>query len=108
MSQDRRIHSRVSTHVPARVVVGGETLEGAVENLGEGGVFFATQVLEQPVDEGSAVEVEIEGIREGSAVLLRLPGRVLRAERYFDGTAVVRAFAIRFDRQIELAGLTFR
>jgi hypothetical protein len=37
-----------------------------------------------------------------------VPGTILRAERYFDGAAVVRAFAIRFHQPIELAGLSFR
>jgi hypothetical protein len=107
MSQDRRIHSRLATHVPARVLHGGECLEGTVENVGEGGVFFATEILEQPVDEGSDVDVEIQGFRDGQPVALKIPGTVLRTERYFDGSAVVRAFAIRFREPIVLAGLSF-
>jgi hypothetical protein len=107
MGQERRIHSRLPTHVPARVLHGGECLDGTVENIGEGGVFFATEILEQPVDEGSDVDVEIRGTRDGVPVTLRIPGTILRTERYFDGAAVVRAFAIRFREPIQLAGLSF-
>lgn len=106
MSRDRRIHSRHRTHLPARVLHHGEALEGAIENVGEGGVFFATEVLEQPVDEGSDVEVELDGVRDGQPVHLRVPGTVLRTERYFDGASVVRSFAIRFREPIDLAGLS--
>lgn len=107
MTQDRRIHSRIKTRLPARVVCGGESVEGVIENVGQGGVFFATEVLEVLLDDGSEVEVEFEAWRGEERVQLRLPSTLLRTERYFDGTAVVRAFAIRFHEPIDVESLRF-
>ena len=106
MTQDRRIHTRVKTHVPARIHRGTEHVEGVIENLGEGGVFFATEVLEMSLDEGAAVDVAFTLDRNGVPEPIRVSGTVLRTERYFDGESVVRAFAIRFDQLLDLTGLT--
>ena len=107
MGQERRIHSRVKTRVPARVARGGDSVEGVLENVGEGGVFFATEVLEVPLDDGSDVDVEFDALQSGTPVHMKIPGTVLRSERYFDGTAVVRAFAIRFHASIDVTTLSF-
>lgn len=106
MSQDRRIHSRVKTRVPARLLRGGDVVEGVIENIGEGGVFFATEILELPMDDGAEVTVEFRAVRDGTQQTVQLAGTVLRTERYFDGTAVVRAFAIRFDEPLDVTTLT--
>lgn len=106
MSQDRRIHARVATKLPARLVRGSEGIDGLVENLGQGGVFFATETLEVPLEDGAHVRVEFEVLRGGAPVRFLEDGTVLRADRYFDGQSVVRSFAIRFDREIDLTGLT--
>jgi hypothetical protein len=106
MSQDRRIHSRLKTRAPARLLRAGDVVEGVIENIGEGGVFFATEILELPVDDGAEVTVEFRASRGGPAETVQLAGTVLRTERYFDGTAVVRAFAIRFDDPIDVTTLT--
>lgn len=109
MSADRRIHARVTTRIPGRLVRGGDVIDGVVENVGQGGVFFATEVLEVPVDDGAEVVVEFTARRDAAPdpERLRLAGTVLRSERYFDGTAVVRAFAVRFAAPLDLAGLAF-
>ena len=107
MGQERRIHARVKTRVPARLVRGAEQVDGVIENVGEGGVFFATEILEVPLDDGSDVKVEFEAARGGAPAQMSVPGTVLRSERYFDGTAVVRAFAIRFHAPLDVAALTF-
>ncbi|MCE9636616.1 MAG: PilZ domain-containing protein [Planctomycetes bacterium] len=107
MSQDRRIHSRIRTRLPARLVRGAESVEGVVENVGQGGVFFATETLEVALDDGTDVEVEFEAWRGEQRVQLRLPSTILRAERYFDGTVVVRAFAIRFQEPIDISTYRF-
>jgi hypothetical protein len=105
MTSDRRIHSRIRTRIPARVRHGAECVEGFIENLGQGGAFFATDVLEVRIDDGADADVEFEVRRSGAAEPVRRHGTVLRSERYFDGENVVRAFAIRFDAELDLAGL---
>lgn len=109
MSRERRIHARVRTRIHAclRFPASGEVVEGVIENVGEGGVFFATEVLEVLVDDGAEVIVEFEGTRAGALVPFRVPSTVLRTERYFDGAAVVRAFAIRFVESQALGDVTF-
>lgn len=106
MSQERRIHTRTKTRVPARLVRGPDTVEGVIENIGEGGVFFATEVLEVALDDASEVSVDFEATYEGKPTSMRIPGTVLRSERYFDGTAVVRAFAIRFRDSLDVTKLS--
>jgi hypothetical protein len=108
MSRERRIHSRVRTKIRAVVHHGAEAVEGVLENVGEGGVFFATEILEVLIDDGAEVTVEFGGKRGEAPVQLRVPGTVLRTERYFDGQAVVRAFAIKFKAtEPAVTGLTF-
>ena len=107
MSRERRIHPRTPTHVPARLEAATGAVEGVIENFGRGGVFFATDDLEAPLDEGAAVTLICEAQRNGSPARLEVRGNVLRVERYFDGRTVVRAFAIRFDEPLDDAGLSF-
>ena len=106
MSQDRRIHARLAVKLAARLVRDGVSIDGVVENVGQGGVFFSTETLETAVEDGARVRVEFDAVRDGAPVRICEDGTVLRAERYFDGQSVVRSFAIRFDREIALAGLS--
>ena len=106
MSQDRRIHTRHKSKLPARLLRGGDlTIEGHIENIGRGGVFFATETLEGVIEDGSPVTIEFEGSRDGAPLPCSIRGAVLRTERYFDGHAVVRAFAVKFESQLELADI---
>jgi hypothetical protein len=105
MSRERRIHARTKTRLEARLAREGATVAGVVENLGEGGAFFATDDLETPIPDGAEVVVTFAVPRGGAPAELRLEGTVLRSERYFDGRAVVRALAIRFASPLDLAGL---
>ncbi len=107
MTRDRRIHGRTSAKIRACLRHGDDAIEGVVENFGEGGVFFATEILDSVVDDGTDVTLEFEGTRDGVPVAFRLPGQVLRTERYFDGQAVVRAFAIRFTSIQDFTGIAF-
>lgn len=107
MGAERRVHSRVRTNIRACLVAGENPVEGVIENIGEGGVFFATEMLEVVVDEGAEVTVDFDGRRGGEPVNFRIRGTVLRTERYFDGRAVVRAFAIRFRDLLDLTGLSW-
>jgi len=107
MSRERRVHERISTRLHARVVREGDSIEGVVENVGRGGVLFSTDTLEGHVADGDEVEVEFEGRRAGSPVAFRVRGTVLRAERLFDGTSVVRSFAVQFAETIDLDGVSW-
>jgi PilZ domain-containing protein len=79
-----------------------DSVEGTVENIGAGGVFFSTEDLEFPVEEGSEVVLTLRIRRDGDETVWQRTGCVLRTERYFDGTAVVRAFAVKFDEVVAL------
>ncbi len=102
---ERRVHPRTNTSMVATMEHEGDTVEGMVENIGQGGVFFATEILEMLVDEGAPVTLRFTCRRDGVEEENRVPGTVLRTERYFDGTRVVRAFAVKFDDQLDLAGV---
>ncbi len=107
MTDERRVHARKPVEVPATLATDGESVEGIIENIGQGGVFFATEVLEVIVDEGSQVTLRFTGEKGGESLEYDLAGTVLRAERYFDGTRVVRAFAVKFDDEFDLAASPF-
>jgi hypothetical protein len=104
---NRRIHSRRSVHVPARLSHGTDAVEGTIENIGEGGIFFATHNLEIDVDEGAVGTISFRWVRNGTAESVERTGTILRTERYFDGEAVVRAFAMKFDELIPTDGVDF-
>ena len=98
MSDERRIHPRRKTHLAATLERGTDAVEGVVENVGVGGVFFAPELLDLAASEGDAVLVTLHVAPERR---VRRSGSVLRADRYFDGSRVVRAFAIRFDERLD-------
>ncbi len=101
MTRADRIHPRFDVRLSATVRSGGLAVDGTVENVGAGGVFFVSEHLELVLGEGAAVEVELRP----QAPLARVTraGEVVRDERYFDGERVVRALAVRFLTPIELA-----
>ncbi len=102
MANERRIHPRSDTRIPTTLRCGGSGVEGVVENIGAGGVFFSTGDLEVPVEAGTAVQVELhlaDGRTSANA------GVVLRSDRYFDGSDVRRSFAVKFDAEIDVASL---
>ena len=107
MSDERRIHPRHETRVSARLTHEDRDAEGVLENVGSGGVFFVTEDLELLVDDGADVTVTFQARRGDTEEEVHCPGQVLRSDRYFDGTHVVRAFAIKFKDLIPLEGLTF-
>ena len=101
MSRERRIHPRTDTRLEAKLRCPDSLVSGIVENVGAGGVFFATEDLETSVEDGGACIVEFEAPSKS----VRQDGTVLRSERYFDGSKVIRAFAIKFDAQLDVASL---
>jgi hypothetical protein len=104
---NRRIHSRHSVRLPARLSHGADAVEGTIENIGEGGVFFATQNLEIDVDEGAIGTISFRWVRNGTAEAVERTGSILRTERYFDGESVVRSFAMKFDATLAIDGVDF-
>jgi hypothetical protein len=102
MGEERRIHPRTDSRLEATLRCGDEVVEGVVENVGAGGVFFATENLEVAVDDGSACVI---AFTTPAGTEFEQPGTVLRGERYFDGSRVIRAFAVKFDGQVEVASL---
>lgn len=105
---NRRIHSRRSASLPGRLAHGSDAVDGTIENIGEGGIFFATHNLEIDVDEGAAAVISFRWVRSGTAETVERTGTILRTERYFDGEAVVRAFAMKFDELLALDGVEFK
>lgn len=105
-SDERRVHPRRASDLPATLTTEGRSMEGVVENIGEGGVFFATETLEFLLDHGTQVVVDFACQRGDKEERHTLPGTILRTERYFDGTKVVRAFAVKFDELFDLEGVS--
>jgi hypothetical protein len=93
-------------HLAAHVTHGKDSVDGTVENIGEGGAFFATRNLEIDLDEGekATISFTLPGATEPTV----RSGTVLRDELYFDGDAVVRSFALQFDEPLSLTGVEFQ
>jgi len=104
-SDERRVFPRRASDIQATLSHEDRSMEGVVENIGEGGVFFATETLEFLLDHGAQVSVKFNCLRAGVTEAHKLPGTILRTERYFDGTKVVRAFAVKFDDLFDLEGV---
>ncbi len=88
-STNQRRYPRRESSLPARVEFSWGEIEGTIENIGEGGVFFVTETLEGRVEPEDRAHVRFEGER--------VPGTVVRVERYFHDGRVYRALAVRFD-----------
>jgi len=101
---NRRIHGRRSARVAARLEHADGAVDGMIENIGAGGVFFASEDLELVAEDGSAVALEFRLRKDGADVPMRRTGTILRVERQFDGEAVVRTYAIRFDEVLAVDG----
>ena len=108
VSQDnRRIHSRRSARIAARLSHVDGSVDGVIENIGAGGAFFATEDLELKADDGGAVTISFRARRHGAEVDVECAGTVLRADLNFDGESVVRSFAIQFAEILALDGFEF-
>jgi len=90
-----RRHPRRTTRIAARLIFPWGTLDGSVENIGEGGIFFVTDTWEGRVDVGDKMTVEFPTPEE--VEVTGFGGQVLRTERYFHEGEIFRAFAIRFE-----------
>ena len=90
-----RRHPRRTTQVAARLVFSWGVLDGSVENIGEGGIFFVTDTWEGRVEVGDRLTVEFPTPEE--VEVNGFGGQVLRTERYFHRGEIFRAFAIRFE-----------
>ena len=73
-----------------------------LELVGAGGVFFATENLEVVIDDG---EVCVVAFTTPGGAAVEQDGSVLRGERYFDGSKVIRAFAVKFDGQLDVGAV---
>jgi hypothetical protein len=102
MTNERRIHPRTETRLRTTLRCASAEIEGVVENVGAGGVFFSTGDLEAALDVGAAVVVALH-LEDGR--VSDSPGVVLRSERYFDGADVRRSFAVKFDEELDVASL---
>lgn len=107
MGIERRIHPRAETRMSAELACGSDAVTGVIENIGAGGIFFATEDLEILVDDGADVVVRFEARHDDAPKNMECAGRILRSERYFDGARVVRAFAIKFAERLDVSAFTF-
>jgi PilZ domain len=87
-----RRHTRTALRAKARLVYTQGEIEGTIENIGEGGLFFVTDTLEGAL----AVGDEITAIYDESGEEKQRSGEILRIERYFHDGELFRAFAVRF------------
>jgi hypothetical protein len=93
-NHERRRWERRPFHAAARLVRGdGTAVAGSIQNLGEGGAFFATDDLESALGEGDDVTLMIE---RGSRGTLAVSGQILRIDLDFVEAEVQRSLAIRF------------
>lgn len=90
-----RRYPRRTARITARVDFGWGTLEGTIENIGEGGVLFVTDTLEGSVEVGDHAEVRFHPLPDAEES--NVPGEVLRVERDFLAGEILRTLAIRFD-----------
>ena len=97
VTEDLRRFPRSSVRIPGRLIFDWGELEGNVENIGQGGMYFVTDTWEGPVAVGDAMTA-IFAHPEESAEQRRL-AEVLRVERYFHDGELYRSFAIRFQEQ---------
>ena len=97
-ASNQRRHSRRPTELSAELAFDWGTLEGVIENVGEGGAFFVTDTLEGTVVVGDRLELEFHDREFGGET--RFPGAVLRVDRYFHEGELYRSLAIRFERPL--------
>lgn len=93
--EDLRRFPRALIRTPGRLVFEWGELEGTVENLGEGGLYFVTDTWEGPVAVGDAVTTVFRWPEDAGEQ--RRTAEVLRVERYFHEGELFRSFAVRFN-----------
>jgi hypothetical protein len=91
--ENQRRHVRHTARLPAVLAFEWGELQGTIENIGEGGVFFVTGVLEGAAQAGDRATLRFSAVdREPRTIR----SEVLRVERYFHEGDLFRAFALRF------------
>jgi hypothetical protein len=93
-ARNQRRYDRRDAKIPASLEFEWGSLEGTIENIAEGGIFFVTETLEGAVIEGDRLNVRFSDDRGSTR---SLGGAILRVERYFHDGDLYRAFAVRFD-----------
>ncbi len=91
--EDLRRFPRSSMRAPASLIFEWGELEGNIENIGEGGLYFVTDTWEGPVAVGDSMTAVFTVPDQGEQ---RRVAEVLRVERYFHAGELFRSFAIRF------------
>ena len=99
MTQEKRQHDRAVVRYPVRSRVGEAAISGTVENLGALGALISTVELEPHLEVGSGLDLTITIADQGA---VEVSGQILRVDQEFVGGEVQRAFAVRFDRAIEI------
>jgi hypothetical protein len=97
---ERREHERLAVDAPARLVEGGASLEGRIENVSPKGLAFATATMDPEFAVGARVVLVAPGAGDDGGEV-RLDGRILRADEYSDGVANSRSYALAFDQPID-------
>jgi len=97
-SQDQRRFSRVDFHIVATVAVGGQPIEGTVENMSLRGMLFATDHKLSPGDEA---EITI-ALNDHSENGMTISGKVARLTSY--GIAFVFS-KVDFDSYMHLKNI---
>ena len=93
-TEDLRRYPRSTVRTPGRLIFEWGELEGDIENVGEGGLYFVTDTWEGPVAVGDSLTAVF--LTPDSAEAHRRTAEVLRVERYFHEGELFRSFAIRF------------
>ena len=96
--EDLRRFERHSIRTAARLIFDWGELEGNVENIGEGGLYFVTDTWEGPVAVNDALTA-VFTLPDASEEQ-RKTAEVLRVERYFHEGELFRSFAIRFSEPL--------
>ena len=94
VTEDQRRSRRTSVRTPASLIFEWGELEGNVENIGEGGLYFVTDTWEGPVAVGDSMTA-VFSLPDQPEEQRRL-AEVLRVERYFHDGELFRSFAVRF------------
>lgn len=98
---ERRRAERISTAIPARLLLqGGGSVEGVIRNVGELGVLMALTDLEHEIREGQRVLLEhpriVDGVPQGGPPA-RSAAAVVRVDLDLEPGAIVRHVALYFD-----------
>ena len=108
---ERRQHERHPVSLPARLTLVGLTIEGRLEDVGAGGVRFATDDTLLKVQPGNFVQIAFECTRDGVAVTIDRAVRVswvlpVAALPSDDADVPKRVVGLEFEEILALADLT--